>query len=50
MKGSSVIGLLGSVIFLAALAMIVAKPAIVGDFFKGSSQLLGTAISPVTGK
>lgn len=50
MKGSSVIGLFGSLIFVAALAMIVAKPAVVSDFFKGSSQLLGTAISPVTGK
>lgn len=49
MKGSSVIGLFGSVIFLAALAMIVAKPKVVGDFFSGASQLLGTAISPVTG-
>jgi len=50
MKGSSVIGLFGSVIFLAALAMIVAKPKVVGDFFTGASQLLGTAISPVTGR
>lgn len=50
MKGSSVIGLFGSLLFVAALAMIVAKPAVVGDFFSGASQLLGTAISPVTGK
>lgn len=50
MKSSSVIGIFGSIIVLAGLAMIVAKPAIVGDFFGGSSQLLGTAISPVTGK
>lgn len=49
MKASTGIGLLGSIIMLAGLAMIVAKPAIVGDFFAGSSQLLGTAISPVTG-
>ena len=50
MKTSSVIGIFGSIIMLAGLAMVVAKPAIVGDFFSGSSQLLGTAISPVTGK
>lgn len=50
MKGSSVVGLLGSVIFLAAFALVVAKPKVVGDFFSGASQLLGTAISPVTGK
>lgn len=50
MKGSSVIGLLGSIIFLAGLAIVVAKPQIVGSFFSGSSQLLGTAISPVTGR
>jgi hypothetical protein len=49
-KTSSVIGLLGSIVLLAGLAMVIAKPAIVGDFFGGSSQLLGTAISPVTGK
>lgn len=50
MKGSSVVGLFGSLLFVAALAMIVAKPKVVGDFFSGASQLLGTAISPVTGK
>lgn len=38
----------GAIIGLAALAILVAKPEIVGDFFSGSSQLLGTAISPVT--
>lgn len=48
MKVDSVIGIFGAIIGLAALAMIVARPAIVGDFFNGSSKLLGTAISPVT--
>lgn len=50
MKGSSAIGLLGGIIFLAAIAVVVAKPAVIGDFFGGASQLLGTAVSPVTGK
>lgn len=50
MKVSGVVGLLGAIIGLAALAMIVARPAVVGDFFNGSSKLLGTAISPVTGR
>lgn len=50
MKSSSAIGLLGSIILLAGFAMVIAKPEVVGDFFSGSSQLLGTAISPVTGK
>lgn len=50
MRGGSVIGLFGAVIALAALALVVARPKIVGDFFNGSSQLLGTAISPVTGR
>lgn len=50
MKPSSIIGIFGAIIGLAALAMIVAKPAIVGQFFNGSSKLLGTAISPVTGR
>jgi hypothetical protein len=49
MKPSGVIGLLGSIIGLAALAILVARPQIVGDFFSGSSQLLGTAVGPVTG-
>lgn len=49
MRAGDAIGLLGSIIALAALAIVVAKPAVVGDFFRGSSQLLGTAISPVTG-
>lgn len=47
MSGSAIIGLFGSIIMLAALAMLIAKPAVIGDFFRGSSQLLGTAISPV---
>jgi hypothetical protein len=47
-KPTNVIGVLGSIIGLAALAILVARPQIVGDFFSGSSQLLGTAISPVT--
>lgn len=50
MKAGSIIGIFGAIISLAALAMLVAKPKIVGDFFSGTSQLLGTAISPVTGK
>lgn len=48
MKVSSLIGLGGAIIGLAALAMLIAKPQIIGDFFSGSSTLLGTAISPVT--
>lgn len=48
MKPSNIIGIFGSIIGLAALAMLVAKPQIIGDFFSGSSTLLGTAISPVT--
>lgn len=50
MHASGFIGLLGAIIALAALAIIVAKPAIVTNFFNGSSKLLGTAISPVTGR
>jgi hypothetical protein len=49
MKASGLIGLGGSIIFLAALAIVVARPKIVGDFFSGASNLLGTAIGPVTG-
>lgn len=49
MKPSGIIGLLGAIIGLAALAMVVAKPQVVGSFFQGSSRLLGTAIGPVTG-
>lgn len=48
MKVSSLIGLGGAIIGLAALAILVARPQIIGDFFSGSSTLLGTAISPVT--
>jgi hypothetical protein len=48
MTAGKLIGVFGSIIGLAALAILVARPQIVGDFFSGSSQLLGTAISPVT--
>lgn len=49
MNGSQVIGLFGAIISLAALAILVAKPQIISNFFNGSSKLLGTAISPVRG-
>jgi hypothetical protein len=49
MKPSGIIGLLGMVVGLAALSVIAARPAVISNFFTGSSRLLGTATGPVTG-
>ena len=43
---SSIVGFLGMIVGLAALAMLVARPQIISAFFSGSSQLINAATAP----
>ena len=39
-----------AVVFLAGLAVVAAKPGFIAPTFTGASNLIRSAVSPVTGK